>query len=325
MALKFGSLFDAFKGNPGGGNKKDVDTSGTDDAVKQFKAISDQAELLGKSMESLYEEYSKLEAGVDTETERVRIEKELQRLQIVSNKLDKELDVQLKLLDKETLKYTKDQKDYFKFLKADTKTLDSVQTDYDSNLKALIEDYKTGKLKSDEFKAGLEKIKMDKFGGQITAMFNKSGEDITKDLGSSMSNVVGEIAPEFQILAAIVQAAYGQILEMNNALIDLQRATGGVITATKLGYDVYGNAKNGMDSLKTAAIAANVSIGQISEALQSLYSNGFSTSMIGIDKSLDSTGKALADFGIQSAEMKKMYQADIGPAVQGFMKNFGMK
>lgn len=338
MAFKFGSIFDSFfnKNTSGGGdNTSKVDTSGTESLIEKFKKLDTEAKKIGESIEKLYEEFENLEAGADADADRLRIQQQLHDLQLKANKNEKDLDKLLKDLDEETLKYTKDQKDYFKFLKSETKTLESVQTDYETSLKNLIDNYKTGKIETDEFQEGMKKLPFEKLGGQISAMFNKTGADITNDMGALLSNVTEEVisgleglGPEvaivMEVLKSTVMAAFKQILEMNDALIGLQRATGGVITATKLGYDVYGNAKDGMESLKTAAIAANVSVDQISEALQSFSQGGFSTSMIGVNNSIDSTGAALSNFAIQSAEMKKMYEADLGPAVQGFMRTFGM-
>ena len=83
-----------------------------------------------------------------------------------------------------------------------------------------------------------------------------------------------------------------------------------------------GNSAEGFKSLKTAAVEANISVEEFGSAMKSLVSAGFQEGILGAIKPAT---EELQAFGIQSARMQKMYNADLGPAVAKFMNDFGMR
>lgn len=123
--------------------------------------------------------------------------------------------------------------------------------------------------------------------------------------------------------AAFVQTRE-QMAVQNETLIDLQRNTGGLIDAGRIGADVYGNLTKRSRSLMTEANRANVSLDDVKDSLASVATAGFGNYM-GVGYDIDKSQMELKNLGIDAARIKKLYNTDIIPAVGGLMKNFGYK
>jgi hypothetical protein len=173
----------------------------------------------------------------------------------------------------------------------------------------------TSGLTGSTLKSGLGKMLGDSAGGIMSKM------------GAGSANpyvAVGQMI--FEGVKWGVTEAVGQITDLNDQMIGLERATGGVITANKIQMTVYGTMTDSWKSLKTAAIAANISVEQITDSLKE-FSNmegGFGlVNARGMSNNKD-TQNQMQSFGIESARIKKLYNTDIIPAVQGMFKNWGV-
>lgn len=123
-----------------------------------------------------------------------------------------------------------------------------------------------------------------------------------------------------------VTESVGQLTDLNDQMIGLERATGGVITANKVQLSVYGSMRDSWKSLKSAAIAANLSVEQITDSLKEFgtMDGGFGlVNARGMSNNKDIQNQ-MQSFGIESAKIKKLYNTDIIPAVQGMFKNWGV-
>ena len=146
-------------------------------------------------------------------------------------------------------------------------------------------------------------------------------------VASGAGKIFGAVFPEFEALAVIIEEVVGraikQITELNNALIGMTRSTGGIVTAAGLGYEATGNMKGGMESLKTAALRANVSVKEYGDALGNLF-QGPMGQVVGMKTDLKNAGDELNKYAMTSAKMMKLWGVDISGTVQGLTMNYGM-
>lgn len=157
------------------------------------------------------------------------------------------------------------------------------------------------------------------------------GSVVQNLLKGSMTNLVKSISwtslgtLAFEGLKWGLTNAGEHINELNEELIGLERATGGVITASTLNMTTFGKVEGTWKNLRTAAIKANVSIEQITTALKEFATieGDFGAIGGGMIRNDINTKKQLEDFGIESARIKKLYNADIIPAVQTMFKDWG--
>lgn len=172
----------------------------------------------------------------------------------------------------------------------------------------------TSGLTGSTLKSGLGKMLGDSAGGLMSKMSGSANPYIA----------VGKII--FDGVKWGVTEAVGQITELNDQMIGLERATGGVMTANKLHMNVYGKMEGTWKSLKSAAIEANLSVEQITDNFREFgtMEGGFGlVNARGMSNNKD-TQNQMQSFGIESARIKKLYNTDIIPAVQGMFKNWGV-
>ncbi len=173
----------------------------------------------------------------------------------------------------------------------------------------------TSGLTGSTLKSGLGKMLGDSAGGIMSKM------------GAGSANpyvAVGQMI--FEGVKWGVTETVGQITELNDQMIGLERATGGVMTANKLHMNVYGKMEGTWKSLKSAAIEANLSVEQITDSFREFgtMEGGFGlVNARGMSNNKD-TQNQMQSFGIESARIKKLYNTDIIPAVQGMFKNWGV-
>lgn len=201
-------------------------------------------------------------------------------------------------------------------------SFDEVEQSYQSSLKRLVEE---GKNTED----AMDALKFDKIISNINAgLFNSRTEDLLNKGGEKIGAIVSETlstvlpGPLADIIASAVIGAFNQALELNSALIGLERNMGGLIQASDLGFDSFGNSAKGMSSLASQAIAANVSVEQFGSAIKSLGPQFGQT--IGMSVALGHSQRDLAKFGIEAARQQKLYGAEIGASVAKLTQNFGM-
>lgn len=158
-------------------------------------------------------------------------------------------------------------------------------------------------------------------------MLGDSAGGIMSKMGVGSANpyvAVGEM-----IFAGVkwgIGEAVGQLTELNDQMIDLERTTGGVITANKIQMTVFGSEIDTWKSLRSAAIDANISVAQITDSLKEFTNIDGGFGMVNASKMSNDKGTQgdLKAFGTEAASIKKLYNADIIPAVQGMFKNWGV-
>jgi phage-related protein len=202
----------------------------------------------------------------------------------------------------------------------------SINKEYEENIKLLREAAET----TNDYQAGLEKLKEDMFKKKIMNAFHNSDDALKEGMGrvsneilGSIAKVAPELAPIMALLEDSIGGAFKQVVALNESLIQLQRATGGMITASRLGYDAFGNSTTQVKSLSTSLLAANVDMENFSKAMESLASDGFGQTM-GAANNLKNSQIELAKYGIEAARAMKLYGADLGPSVRNLFQNFGV-
>lgn len=353
MALKFGSVFDnfmaGFKGSGGGGNGASGGTTTPKLDLSFFTdELKDVAEAAGEAAKAVKEQEEVLRNTTVGSTKYAEEEKKLlviKKAAKVNATLEKDL---YKRIQAEEVK----QLEQFVNDEVATKTkgrdrVKEVEKDFAAQVSDLKESFKLGAFGAEEFQKQLTELKLAEVGAKGAAEVKQMGANIFKNVGGSLKDsfsglganlgnmagsglkgVLGNLAPKFlgplsYAVDALISAgtkAVTQLMELNDSLINLQRSTGGVVTAAKLGYDSMGNSINGYKSLKTATIEANVSMAEFSGAIASLVDDSFGATIGGVKIA---TGE-IAAFGAEAAQMKKYYGADIGPTVRRLYQDYGM-
>lgn len=336
MALKFGSLFDGlgagFESALDGVAKRfasKVDASGFEEASGAMSDTAKAAAAAATQIVNLENQLTRTTVGT---AEYIRIEKELnsvkQQAQILSEQqkdheesLNEERQKTIDSIGKEINTRSRHQN-----------VLSNIQAQFEKDQTELFNSFRAGSDDVNQLKKDLAKLELKTLGknlgaqlssGDVQGTMNAAGNfaansfqnALTKVLPPGMSQVAGFITDR-------LVDAFGQVMELNKELVNLERSTGGVVSAAKLGYDAMGNSAEGFKSLKTAAIEANISVEEFSGAMKSLVNAGFQEGILGAIKPAT---EELQAFGVQAARMQKMYNADLGPAVAKFMNDFGMK
>ncbi len=331
MAFNFGSMFKDMLGGATGGaagaKSTPIDTKGIDKLTIGLTNLSKKTKEAMKAMKEAATTASEAEADygrgsrahVLALAELSKAESRVTNLSAAESKVKGLLSKETEdLIDIETKAITGGKK-Y-------SKSITQINDDYTKGVKKILENTKlTAKKREEE----LDKIKKTAMAEKMSAMWTdtegavKAGAD---GISTVITDAISSIAPELALILPIVEqsigAAFKQVLELNDSLIKLQRATGGMITASRLGYDQFGNSARGMMSLKTATIAANVSIGEFDNAMASLAQGGFGQT-IGTTQDLSKAQEDLSKYGIEAARSMKLYGADLGPSVRNLFQNFG--
>ena len=336
MALKFGSLFDGlgagFESALDGVAKRfasKVDASGFEEASGAIDDTAKAAAAAATQIVNLENQLTRTTAGT---AEYIRIEKELnsvkEQAKILSDQqkdheasLNEERQNTIDSLSKEINTRSRHQN-----------TLSNIQAQFEKDQKELFDNFRAGSDDINQLKKDLAKLELKTLGKNLGAQLSSGDVQGTmKEAGNFAANqfqsaLTNALPPGMSQIAGFITDrlvdAFDQVMELNKELVNLERSTGGVISAAKLGYDAMGNSAEGFKSLKTAAVEANISVEEFSSAMKSLVSAGFQEGILGAIKPAT---EELQAFGIQSARMQKMYNADLGPAVAKFMNDFGMR
>lgn len=331
MAFKFGAIFDnilkAATGGAAGKKTAPVDTSNIDKLSKGLENLSLKSKAAAKEVKQLREREQEAEAiyGRGSAVHLSR-QKELAAAQSRATSLSQAETKVKTLLSKETediidieTKTTTSGKKY-------AKSISDINGDYTKGVKKTLENTK---LSAKDREKELAKLKKTRMSEQMSAMWTdtegavKAGADnVSAIITEGIVAIAPELAPFMAIIEESIGAAFKQVIELNDSLIKLQRATGGMITVSRLGFDAFGNSTSGMQSLKTATIGANVSIGEFDAAMSNLASGGFGQT-IGTTQDLSKAQQDLSKYGLEASRAMKMYGADLGPSVRNLFQNFG--
>lgn len=344
MSLKFGKIFQDMIGVEWGKltDKVNSQIAGVDisnlksankelnNLNKEAKELSSEADHLAKSIRDVEEEMAK---GTLTGARLAEAEHDLKILRDEADKLEKKrLANEKKALDF----HKKREKDVQDLVKDNSNAWDKwsghftdAQDQFEKQTKSLIEQFDKGTIDTNELVDAMEELKFNRLFSQIKQLSsmddNEFGRKAVDAFGDTIADGLGKLGPIGQIVGSSISAVVTRLNEMNKALIDLQRSTGGLATAAKLGFDQFGNAKRGAQSLTTQLAAANVNMEEFSASMKSLFSGSLGAGQVaGLKDDLSKSGEALKEYGIEAARMAKMYGADIGPAVSNMMSNFGM-
>jgi len=325
--LKFGSLFN----DVGAGFKKSLDamgksfektfkttadTGGIDKAAAALKKLSAEAQAAADHARDLAGEFARgngtMKDVLDAEkAATAAAEKEKEAVEDLTKSREDIIDTESKAVG---------------ISKKYKSSIADINAEFDKSIKAIVEDSKLSQASRDE---ALKNLKADTFKKKSMAMFTDTDaamadgmNSVSNAITSGIETIAPELAPFMAVIEHSIGDAFKQVLELNDSLVKLQRATGGVITSAKLGYDAFGNSTKGMMSLKTATIAANVSMGEFDDAMKSLSSGGFGQT-IGAAQDLSKSQEDLSKYGIEAARAMKMYGADLGPSVRNLFQNFG--
>lgn len=336
MALKFGSLFDGlgagFESALDGVAKRfasKVDASGFEEASGAIDDTAKAAAAAAAQIVNLENQLTRTTAGT---AEYIRIEKELNSVKEQAKTLSEQQKDHEQNLNEERQKTIDSLGKEINTRSRHQNTLSNIQAQFEKDQTELFNSFRAGSDDVNQLKKDLAKLELKTLGknlgaqlssGDVQGTMNAAGNfaantfqnALTKVLPPGMSQVAGFITDR-------LIDAFSQVMELNKELVNLERSTGGVVSAAKLGYDAMGNSAEGFKSLKTAAVEANISVEEFSGAMKSLVSAGFQEGIIGAIKPATDELQA---FGVQSARMQKMYSAELGPAVAKFMNDFGMR
>lgn len=164
------------------------------------------------------------------------------------------------------------------------------------------------------------------FKGLAKQMGSSLGE--TQVLGVSLGDMAtamggGAIAVGLlaTMAAELTRMTYEMMKEQNEGMVNLERSTGGMITASKLGADRFGQMEGGITTLTDAARWANVSFEQFADSLTT-FTKSTGGNIVG-SGDIAKQKTAMVDLGIWGARIKKLYGTDIIPAVSTLFRNWG--
>ena len=352
MALKFGQLFDdmfsqGFKKIADNFNKKfsNLDTEEIKNAADYLKTTSSamaelnkEAEETAKSIITLQKELKTTDKGT---YQYIAKQKKLNDLLKKSLDLDKKAEKS----KKESMDADKDYKDLkdktFKTDKSNwdkwASTFSDASSKFEKDLDSLVTQFKKGEVDSVKFEDELKHLEFKKFGEQasdllntnVKSIFSKGGGALKGQLAGWSKTILSKLGPMGTLIGTVLIAgvteAIEQVLHLNNALIALQRETGGMVNAAKLGFDEFGNGTKQIQSLTTTLASANISLEQFSGSMKDLFSGALKAGQIaGLTDNLAKSAKELKNYGVEAARIEKLYGAKIGPAVSGLLSNFGM-
>lgn len=353
MALNFGSFFEKLIG----ADLRDVANKSSktmNDFADSFSSVSASVSAgmtnSVKSLQELDKQQKRYEERIERLTKAATLAGKrtaegielTRRARVTQEKLSKvhqdryKEEKKLEKLEKDNLKETK------KRTAETTKLSELTFENVAKNNKAAQEEFiKTGKYVSTltgETLQSFEEIEREDFGARISAGFNsvfKKMDDFGGEMGANMGNLVtdyisGPLQAAFGPLGLIIGKALGetvgkavkQLVELNKAIIDMTRATGGMIDAAALGTDSMGNIAGTFGSLATAALGANVSMEEFSKAIGSLMSEGMGN-VAGAAQDIKKSGGDIRKYGLEAARFAKMYGADISGTVRNMFMDFG--
>lgn len=345
MAFKFGKIFDDMFGE---GFKKisakvqkglDVDldmssingaSAAIQDVIKQMGILNKEADEVGKAIKDL--ETAMKNGTVPTE-KMVEAQLDLNNLYEEANDIEsKHKELRKKANEEGKKEHDTKQKQVKQntssWSKWSGKFTDS-QKNFEAGMDSLFDQLNKGQITTGDLADEVAKLKLTRLKDEVKGLSELSNSDFSSKVIDQVGNIATTFAESFgpigAIIGAAVGAALGQVTELNEALIDLQRATGGMATASRLGFDALGNSTKGMQSLATQAAAANISVQQFGSSLTDLFSGSLKAGQVaGLADDLSKSTEGLKNYAIEAARIEKLYGAKIGPAVSNLMSNFGL-
>jgi hypothetical protein len=140
-------------------------------------------------------------------------------------------------------------------------------------------------------------------GLQSAIKLHKTKTGISK-FTSALGINFNALGAEMFTVAGIITLVSAQVMKLNDALIELQRKSGGALNANSVGFSRYGaNTTRNTGSLETMTAQSNIEISQFMEALQ-----GFNKGQVaGLSQDLNNSSQELQDFGLAQGRLIKLY------------------
>ena len=157
--------------------------------------------------------------------------------------------------------------------------------------------------------------------GSTAAETEVLGTSVGEFLGAIEAGPAALVAVGATIMAEVTKMTYDMMKENNEAMISLERSTGGLVSASKLGANQFGKLEGSIQTVGDVTRRANVSMEQFGEAMGAFFSGGGGHTIGTSD--LANRKTALMDLGIWGARIKKLYSADIIPAIRTLFQNWG--
>ncbi len=324
--LNFGSIFEEAYGSIDPKKKTENDFGSIKKMDLEMEKINDTIKKTNKTIEHLDTQISQLAEGdqrrIDLEKKKdTLIEKEI----LLDEKRNKIFDKALKL-ETQALKMKQGIDEGTIGAREDTANVfaDVIGKKLKENMEKLISELHnpaTSGGVNNNAAGGLGAMAKDMakdFGGFLKSFGGGVGNIIT----GSLKSVLGPWGAFIDILIQGIGQAYKQALELNRLLMQNAREMGGRSITGGGGFDSTGNSFGSGSSLRTKAVGASVDESDITTSIAGLSK---SISSFGDSKKeIASTKRELIDFGVESARLKKFYNADIGPAVGGMVKTLGV-
>lgn len=245
----------------------------------------------------------------------------------VRSQTEKKLQKDLGITNEKTKKFGE------KTQKTSDLTFKNVAANNDAMRKEFAVTGKTTSAVTGQISTDFRSIEQENMGQEIAAGFNlatKSFDNFGPEMGAMVGDVAGEVLGEVgamfgpigaiigEVLGKIVGKAVEQMAELNKAIVQLGRDTGGMVNAAMLGSSEFGNIKGTFGSLQAAVIGANLNMKEFTEAIQNLMSDG----MGAVAGAAKIGAGDLKEYGLEAARFSKMYGADISGSVRNMFMDF---
>lgn len=350
MAFKIGSFFDSLLGtgsfNVGGGAQSNNKLIEAQEEIQEIKEVlKEQQHIFKENLKTRIDLESKLVAAQVRGDQR-RITEYTNRLNTLSNSINTVTN-DIADTSRELDEATKKAKALEKALttQADTvkKKLDNIfnfsqVTDFGSAMSSFrgewqqtIEELNKGTKTQYEYAKAMRESRRQLAANLTTSFFNTDSKSITSSAGNMLAGLTKNVLSKFLgpvISTGLVGAFTGAVrvgMEYNDTLVDLERQTSGVVSATRLGYNAYGQNEKGTKSLARTLAAANLTTQEFSKALTSYIGTGTEAigQTIGFKNNLASSKEDLQSLGISLSRYSKLYNADFEGFSRNITKNFG--
>ena len=157
--------------------------------------------------------------------------------------------------------------------------------------------------------------------GATAAQTEVLGTSVGEFLGAIEAGPAALVAVAATVVAEVSKMTYEMMQEQNEAMIKLERATGGLASAATLGTNRFGKLEGSISTIGDVTRRANISLEEFSDAMTAFYADGGGHTMGTGD--LRQRKTAMMDSGAWGARIKKLYGADIIPAIRTLFQNWG--
>ncbi len=322
MAFDFGGIFDSVF--------KSFDTKTPQSKIENNKSslnnLDEEMSSLSKTLNETEKELEKLDDQINKNSKDEKKKQELEKIRAKILERDIESGLKLDQLKSQRMEIEKQNLDL-------ETQLNQARENQEKGFAKVIGE-KIGSLFSQK-KESQQNISV--VGSENESTFRDKIAELTGSLGDGLSSFgtkIGSFAQEWGkkllgpwgvLIGAIVVGitkAYRQVLELNKQMTDLVRGTGGAFSTEGSGFDIFGNKSGAGGSLKTEALMSNIDVGDVTKQVQQLSKSVF---QFGANTpAINSTKKAMMQFGIEAAKISKIYGAEIGPATGLLVRDMGM-